>query len=65
VKQVGRELGVRYVLEGSVRKSGKRMELMHGREHDRLGRRLCRRKLFHNPALSRNKDAVGQAQNLR
>ncbi|MBB4370315.1 TolB-like protein [Bradyrhizobium sp. cir1] len=27
VKQVGRELGVRYVLEGSVRKSGKRLRL--------------------------------------
>jgi TolB-like protein/tetratricopeptide (TPR) repeat protein len=27
VKQVGRELGVRYVLEGSVRKSGKRLRI--------------------------------------
>src|SRR5262249_62410832 len=27
VKQVGRELGVRYVLEGSVRKSGKRVRI--------------------------------------
>jgi adenylate cyclase len=28
VKQVGRELGVRYVLEGSVRKSGQRVRIM-------------------------------------
>ena len=28
VKQVGRELGVRYVLEGSVRKSGKRVRIV-------------------------------------
>jgi TolB-like protein/class 3 adenylate cyclase/tetratricopeptide (TPR) repeat protein len=28
VKQVGRELGVRYVLEGSVRKSGRRLRIM-------------------------------------
>jgi adenylate cyclase len=27
VKQVGRELGVRYVLEGSVRKSGNRARI--------------------------------------
>jgi adenylate cyclase len=27
VKQVGRELGVRYVLEGSVRKSGGRVRI--------------------------------------
>ena len=27
VKQVGRELGVRYVLEGSVRKSGQRVRI--------------------------------------
>ena len=27
VKQVGRELGVRYVLEGSVRKSGNRLRI--------------------------------------
>jgi TolB-like protein len=27
VKQVGRELGVRYVLEGSVRKSGRRLRI--------------------------------------
>jgi len=27
VKQVGRELGVRYVLEGSVRKSGNRIRV--------------------------------------
>jgi adenylate cyclase len=27
VKQVGRELGVRYVLEGSVRKSGSRVRI--------------------------------------
>jgi len=27
VKQVGRELGVRYVLEGSVRKAGKRVRI--------------------------------------
>ncbi len=27
VKQVGRELGVRYVLEGSVRKDGKRVRI--------------------------------------
>src|SRR6266545_3748202 len=27
VKQVGRELGVRYVLEGSVRKSGNRVRI--------------------------------------
>jgi adenylate cyclase len=32
VKQVGRELGVRYVLEGSVRKAGNRV---------RICRRLC------------------------
>jgi TolB-like protein/Tfp pilus assembly protein PilF len=28
VKQVGRELGIRYVLEGSVRKSGRRLRIM-------------------------------------
>ena len=27
LKQVGRELGVRYVLEGSVRKAGNRMRI--------------------------------------
>ena len=27
VKQVGRELGVRYVLEGSIRKSGNRVRI--------------------------------------
>ena len=27
VKQVGRELGVRYVLEGSIRKSGNRVRV--------------------------------------
>jgi TolB-like protein len=27
VKQVGRELGVRYVLEGSVRKAGNRIRI--------------------------------------
>ena len=39
-KQVGRDLGVRYILEGSVRKSGNRIRVTaHRREHwpSRLG----------------------------
>ena len=40
VKQVGRELGVRYVLEGSVRKAGR--PRAHHRAADRCGnRRPC------------------------
>ena len=42
VKQVGRELGVRYVLEGSVRKAGDRVritgQLIERQRRARLGR---------------------------
>jgi adenylate cyclase len=45
VKQVGRELGVRYVLEGSVRKAGNR-GAHHGRTHRYLdGRQSMGRSL--------------------
>jgi adenylate cyclase len=40
VKQVGRELGVRYVLEGSVRKAGSRVRIttqLVEQVRDRLG----------------------------
>ena len=49
VKQVGRELGVRYVLEGSVRKAGGRVRIDRGRNwHTPVGRslrRLARRRV--------------------
>jgi AraC-like DNA-binding protein len=40
VKQVGRELGVRYVLEGSVRKAGNRVATHLGLSERTLARRL-------------------------
>jgi tetratricopeptide (TPR) repeat protein len=41
VKQVGRELGVRYVLEGSVRKGGKRVRIAAQLIDVRQGTHLC------------------------
>jgi TolB-like protein len=44
VKQVGRDLGVRYVLEGSVRRSASRVRITgHRHWHSSLGRSLRRR----------------------
>ena len=44
MKQVGRELGVRYVLEGSVRKAGNRVritgQLVDNNRRSHLGRPL-------------------------
>jgi hypothetical protein len=51
VKQVGRELGVRYVLEGSVRKGGNRLTRAHGCERHTCARRTgttCRQYAVHS-----------------
>jgi TolB-like protein len=41
VKRVGRELGVRYVLEGSVRKAGQRVRITAQRSWNGFGRCIC------------------------
>ena len=78
VKQIGRELGVRYVLEGSVRKSGKRLRItgqlveaatgthLWAERYDRESRRHLRRaRRDHGSVAIAIEPAMAQAERLR